>query len=101
MLLSLRPPLFPYTTLFRSWQPSCDRSNRTDMMGWCWMLWPGSSGRECLMMTDYHIQPNTRRCAVTGRELPPGTRFYSVLLRSEEHTSELQSHHDLVCRLLL
>jgi hypothetical protein len=32
------------------------------------------------MMTDYHIQPNTRRCAVTGRELPPGTRFYSVLL---------------------
>src|SRR5437667_5113856 len=24
-----------------------------------------------------------------------------VLRRSEEHTSELQSHHDLVCRLLL
>src|SRR5437773_7582322 len=24
-----------------------------------------------------------------------------VLDRSEEHTSELQSHHDLVCRLLL
>src|SRR5437773_5986251 len=24
-----------------------------------------------------------------------------VLKRSEEHTSELQSHHDLVCRLLL
>src|SRR5437773_8685150 len=28
--------------------------------------------------------------------LPPGGRC-----RSEEHTSELQSHHDLVCRLLL
>src|SRR5437773_7890074 len=28
-----------------------------------------------------------------------GTRF--DILRSEEHTSELQSHHDLVCRLLL
>src|SRR5437773_9592926 len=28
-----------------------------------------------------------------GRALPAG--------RSEEHTSELQSHHDLVCRLLL
>src|SRR5208283_6119698 len=28
--------------------------------------------------------------------LAPGAR-----LRSEEHTSELQSHHDLVCRLLL
>src|SRR6266540_4918720 len=25
----------------------------------------------------------------------------AVLVRSEEHTSELQSHHDLVCRLLL
>jgi len=24
-----------------------------------------------------------------------------TVLRSEEHTSELQSHHDLVCRLLL
>src|SRR5437773_7070447 len=27
--------------------------------------------------------------------------FVMGLLRSEEHTSELQSHHDLVCRLLL
>src|SRR6266540_5471643 len=25
----------------------------------------------------------------------------SIAVRSEEHTSELQSHHDLVCRLLL
>src|SRR5437773_9677927 len=31
------------------------------------------------------------------RELQPGERP----VRSEEHTSELQSHHDLVCRLLL
>src|SRR5437773_6108417 len=30
------------------------------------------------------------------RRLPP-----SAPARSEEHTSELQSHHDLVCRLLL
>src|SRR5277367_2738370 len=27
-------------------------------------------------------------------------RWQTFLLRSEEHTSELQSHHDLVCRLL-
>src|SRR5260221_7810697 len=39
--------------------------------------------------------------------LPPGlslciTRFSEVIAhRSEEHTSELQSHSDLVCRLLL
>ncbi len=31
-------------------------------------------------MMEYQIQPNTRRCAVTGRELRPGEKFYSVLL---------------------
>src|SRR5437667_2197351 len=33
---------------------------------------------------------------------PPGLEILEHLVgRSEEHTSELQSHHDLVCRLLL
>ena len=31
-------------------------------------------------MTDYQIQASSRRCAVTGRELAPGERYYSVLL---------------------
>jgi hypothetical protein len=31
-------------------------------------------------MIDYQIQPSTRRCSVTGRELRPGERYYSVLL---------------------
>jgi len=31
-------------------------------------------------MIDYQIQPNTRRCFITGRELKPGEKFYSVLL---------------------
>jgi hypothetical protein len=31
-------------------------------------------------MTDYQIEANTRRCAITGRELKPGEKFYSVLL---------------------
>ena len=31
-------------------------------------------------MTDYQIQPHTRRCRVSGRELPPGEKFFSVLL---------------------
>ena len=30
-------------------------------------------------MTEYQIQANTRRCHVSGRELQPGERFYSVL----------------------
>jgi hypothetical protein len=29
---------------------------------------------------DYQIQPNSRRCTVTGKELQPGERFYSALL---------------------
>src|SRR5437667_6763875 len=32
---------------------------------------------------------------------PAGTDDFNSFVRSEEHTSELQSHHDLVCRLLL
>ena len=31
-------------------------------------------------MTDYQIQPNTRRCAITGRDLKPGEKFYTALL---------------------
>src|SRR5436190_14952343 len=35
------------------------------------------------------------------RKTSPGLNSRGVALRSEEHTSELQSHSDLVCRLLL
>src|SRR5437667_9136305 len=73
-----RPPrstLFPYTTLFRSRQ----RTNRLGRAG---------------------PQPAPARGAGTGTRLAPQTGRVD-LLRSEEHTSELQSHHDLVCRLLL
>jgi hypothetical protein len=31
-------------------------------------------------MTEYQIQPNTRRCCVTGRELQPGETYFTVLL---------------------
>src|SRR5438034_1827552 len=36
-----------------------------------------------------------------GRDIETFQRFLRDLGRSEEHTSELQSHSDLVCRLLL
>src|SRR5437773_12445116 len=46
-----------------------------------------------------------RRAAHRERRSPPRGWLASVrsttAMRSEEHTSELQSHHDLVCRLLL
>src|SRR5260221_4184813 len=72
-----RPPrstLFPYTTLFRS----CRRG-------------PASSAP----LSVPAPRRDGRRPATTGR----GCERRSP--RSEEHTSELQSHSDLVCRLLL
>src|SRR5437773_3831990 len=43
-----------------------------------------------------------RDCGEVGTGDPHGrARSCGVEVRSEEHTSELQSHHDLVCRLLL
>src|SRR5260221_7979715 len=73
-----RPPrstLFPYTTLFRS--RSCVPRLRKALARsviWCWM---------------------SLRFMVCSLVVGRGQG------RSEEHTSELQSHSDLVCRLLL
>src|SRR5437773_7025786 len=72
-----RPPrstLFPYTTLFRSLHPLLRLALST------WILLDRDA-----VITDLARRPED----------------YAALGRSEEHTSELQSHHDLVCRLLL
>src|SRR3712207_8480780 len=79
-----RPPrstLFPYTTLFRSEWPSLAKAG-------C-MLGYGASFDEILRRTGQYV-------AQILRGASPGE-----LLRSEEHTSELQSRQYLVCRLLL
>jgi hypothetical protein len=34
-------------------------------------------------MTEYSIQPHTRRCAITGRELRPGEKFFTVLVEED------------------
>src|SRR5438034_2305677 len=51
-----------------------------------------------------HVEVRRARLGAADRPLhawvEPGS-YVSVALRSEEHTSELQSHSDLVCRLLL
>src|SRR3712207_7478903 len=78
-----RPPrstLFPYTTLFRSQLPL---PRRTD-----WRA--AARGRR-------HERPHQGLGDDRPRRLPPLLRR----LRSEEHTSELQSRQYLVCRLLL
>src|SRR5438034_8368186 len=48
--------------------------------------------------TRPHQSPSALGRASGARSLP---RTSAAITRSEEHTSELQSHSDLVCRLLL
>src|SRR5256885_9504171 len=85
-----RPPrstLFPYTTLFRSIaDPSRARVHRQrrSATGGC------GEGRR---------RSAARLLTSTTKSLRPGSRVRVV--RSEEHTSELQSPCNLVCRLLL
>src|SRR5260221_9717925 len=83
-----RPPrstLFPYTTLFRS-------LTQTGVG----LVQPNS------------ILPSLRSSKIEGQAnfINPGILIYNAgfdveVTRLEEHTSELQSHSDLVCRLLL
>jgi hypothetical protein len=40
---------------------------------------------EVPVVTEYQIQPNTRRCAITGRALRPNERFFTALLETEGH----------------
>src|SRR5437773_6842116 len=90
------PPLFPYTTLFRS-SPGQQRVVRA--VEWRrgrrgrWGRW-GSRRRRPERLRVVHGHGRRRRVRGAGTER-------LVHSRSEEHTSELQSHHDLVCRLLL
>src|SRR5437773_5700523 len=76
--IPLTSTLFPYTTLFRSHR---DRARQ--------------------------LFNNLRHTEVKSPALAPALLEFAQLeledrhFRSEEHTSELQSHHDLVCRLLL
>src|SRR2546428_9153161 len=81
-LMIRRPPrstLFPYTTLFRS-------LNKFNYV----FRFQGPPPSEVGLTL-----PLSR-----GGRMPPGD-FTSHQARSEEHTSELQSRSDLVCRLLL
>src|SRR2546430_11228497 len=78
-----RPPrstLFPYTTLFRSRFSTCGASTNA---------WISNSVRTAA--TKYEM---VNFCCL-------GSMLFRRRQRSEEHTSELQSQSNLVCRLLL
>src|SRR5699024_12315036 len=79
-------PLFPYTTLFRSQdRPQVDRCGPV----------PARPGRDQAVPVPGRGRGGLRQRCGCGRQHRLGPT------RSEEHTSELQSRFDLVCRLLL
>src|SRR5256885_6979365 len=85
-----RPPrstLFPYTTLFRS----------------PFLLWMAYRRRKNFLLITLLIAVASFISNVSTVTRYPVATFYSPLTRSrsEEHTSELQSPCNLVCRLLL
>src|SRR2546427_7439817 len=92
-----RPPrstLFPYTTLFRS----LDEDRRPDR---------SARNAEPILGGDEHVVPQPRLAVVLElrqvevRAAATIQQLLRVVKRSEEHTSELQSQSNLVCRLLL
>src|SRR2546426_7359726 len=81
-----RPPrstLFPYTTLFRSYHNLWSVMHTFELADTVVVEFNGRSGI---------------RLTCEGADLPTDSE---VVIRSEEHTSELQSPCNLVCRLLL
>src|SRR3712207_8798391 len=90
-----RPPrstLFPYTTLFRSSDGSAPPRRSAD------------EGVRELFRDHYRPLVKLAALLLGDAALAEETvqdAFVKVHLRSEEHTSELQSRQYLVCRLLL
>src|SRR5690349_22767880 len=88
----LHPPistLFPYTTLFRS--------KREDPEGLL-MKEHDLSSLRTVFLAGERLDPDTYGWASERLGVPVVDNWWQ---RSEEHTSELQSRRDLVCRLLL
>src|SRR3712207_8554446 len=87
-----RPPrstLFPYTTLFRSHRVDQALDD---------LLLRDRPARHAELRGDLRDQPLHLRVRLAGAR---ALGIDVVALRSEEHTSELQSRQYLVCRLLL
>src|SRR2546430_11477591 len=86
-----RPPrstLFPYTTLFRSLAINYAIDGRFEL------------ARRAMRWVMDELEPTEHRARLS--DLYVSARWIrDNVLRSEEHTSELQSQSNLVCRLLL
>src|SRR3712207_8246651 len=92
-----RSPLFPYTTLFRSQRNLREEREAIPVRCQREARLPDEHGRQA-QQADIPVEaPIVEPIEALRRDavgLPP-------IVRSEEHTSELQSRQYLVCRLLL
>src|SRR3989475_9468539 len=88
-----RPPrstLFPYTTLFRSQQRHLEQRERVHVRV------PKPDRR-----LEHRIVAHQVVALPDAKQRGDGPAELVLQVRSEEHTSELQSQSNLVCRLLL
>src|SRR5207253_10306887 len=93
-----RSPLFPYTTLFRS--PKFARGRPGDARASTRAMLPAAAGLNALAAVPLALAAGVVLPLVYGHAFR-GAVVPAWILRSEEHTSELQSRGHLVCRLLL
>src|SRR5690606_40718374 len=92
-----RSTLFPYTTLFRSCRAAGGRERATASSAECSRHGHAAvGGRRSALRAHQCVQSSSRFQQGQLERHPPGHAR-----RSEEHTSELQSRENLVCRLLL
>src|SRR5690349_23761856 len=92
--LPQKPTLFPYTTLFRS------RPCRDGYRNLCTRVQFAGHGGQDGAMREFMAWPDHLLYGLPDGVSDAGGAVLEPL-RSEEHTSELQSRRDLVCRLLL
>src|SRR5258708_23626491 len=89
-LMIRRPPrstLFPYTTLFRSSRKNLSVAKKSSM-----------KNSEKIMNLIKNMSTSLQSTESSQEKI---LKFGQDVIRSEEHTSELQSPDHLVCRLLL
>src|SRR5690606_40296025 len=97
---TLYSPLFPYTTLFRS--HCCllpARLNLGVLINADFLpTRPSATAMPLCKDSPIETERKSGNCQTTRMDLHNGI---AVAERSEEHTSELQSRENLVCRLML
>src|SRR5204862_6086747 len=92
--------LFPYTTLFRSQLIQQLSARVRDLESRAAQGTPLAAGKRSATAAAA-AAPLTAAAAQPGAPAATQPGWAAAAVRSEEHTSELQSRRDLVCRLLL